>query len=49
MGGAVRALPIQVVFGKALKAPSIPWGTTMPFAIIPRQREESGLATDTGR
>jgi hypothetical protein len=38
-----RALPIQPVSAAALKTPLIPWGTTMPFAIIPQWYEKCGL------
>ena len=40
--GVFRPSPIHLVSAAALKAPGIPWGTTMPFAIIPRQCETSG-------
>jgi hypothetical protein len=41
--GAFRALPIQPVSAAALKTPLVPWGTTMPFAIIPQGYEKCGL------
>jgi hypothetical protein len=41
--GAFRALPIQPVSAAVLKAPGIPWDTTIRFAIVPRQWEKSGL------
>src|SRR5208337_4118193 len=40
---ALRALPIQPVSAAARKPPLIPWGTTMPSAIIQQPCEKSGL------
>src|SRR5208283_4505230 len=42
--GSFSHLANTICIGKALKAPLIPWGTAMPFAIIPRQCEKSGPA-----
>lgn len=43
-GKVFRALRIRPVSAAAGKAPGLPWGTTIPFAIIPRQWKKSGSA-----